>query len=122
MATANLSAQYLLRPDTVGGKVQAESLFNRRLFGDSLVTSFCIIIPTEVKAHKHASHSEHVMVIEGEGRMRIGNENLTVKAGDLIFIPANTVHSVRSIGKVPLKVLSIQAPQFDGTDRIFVKE
>jgi len=94
-------------------------IYVRNLFNDSLSSSFCILIPDEVKAHKHQHHCEHVLVLEGEGLMKLGAKEFMIRKHDLIFIPANTVHSVRSPGPVPLKVLSIQAPYFDGSDRVY---
>jgi mannose-6-phosphate isomerase-like protein (cupin superfamily) len=96
-------------------------LTNKNLFNDSLCSSFCIIIKNEVKGHKHMKHSEHVIVQSGEGVMRLGDKEFTIKEGDVIFIPKGTVHSVIVKGKKPLKVLSIQSPYFNGDDRVMVE-
>lgn len=114
-------SQTVMNTDTIGGDSKA-AIFSKALFSDSLCSSFCIVIRNEVKAHKHLHHSEHVMVLEGEGMMKLGDRSFAIKKGDLIFIPKNTVHAVKSGGKAPLKVLSIQAPLFDGGDRVFVEE
>ena len=52
--------------------------------------------------------------------MKLGEKELKIRKGDVVFIPKNTVHSVKSIGKEPLKVISVQAPFFDGKDRIMI--
>lgn len=93
-------------------------LTTKNLFNDSLSSSFCIIIKNEVKAHKHMKHSEHVIVQSGEAVMRLGEKEFNIKEGDVIFIPKGTVHSVIVKGKKSLKVLSIQSPYFDGSDRV----
>lgn len=108
--------------DSIGATHKSPGTYNKALFGDSLVNSFCIVIKTEVKAHKHQEHSEHVIVLDGEGMMKLGDKKFEIKKGDVIFIPKNTVHSVKSTGKVPLKVISVQAPLFNGSDRIFIEE
>lgn len=108
--------------DTVGNHSNTENLYVKFLHGDSLASSFCIVIKKEVKAHVHRTHSEHVTVIEGEGRMKLGDKEFVIKKGDLVFIPKNMVHSVVTTSKIPLKVLSVQAPLFDGSDRVFVEE
>lgn len=97
------------------------SLTNKTLFSDSLASSFCIIIKSEVKSHKHLKHTEHVIVQEGEGVMKLNDKEFTIKEGDVIFIPKNTVHSVIVKGKKPLKVLSIQSPNFNGDDRVMME-
>jgi mannose-6-phosphate isomerase-like protein (cupin superfamily) len=116
----NLSAQQYLSTDTVGLKTVSDNIYNRAAFSDSLVSSFVILIKKEVKAHKHLYHAEHVVVLAGAGKMKLGEKTIMIKKGDLVFIPKNTIHSVESISKKePLKVISIQAPHFDGKDRVF---
>jgi mannose-6-phosphate isomerase-like protein (cupin superfamily) len=110
-----------LNTDTVGLRTVSDNLYNKPLFSDSLASSFVIIIKKEVKAHKHLSHSEHVVILEGSGTMRLGEKSLEIKKGDVIFIPKNTIHAVKSNGKQPLKVLSVQSPYFNGKDRIFTE-
>jgi mannose-6-phosphate isomerase-like protein (cupin superfamily) len=94
----------------------------RDIGSDSLSSGNVIWIKTELKAHKHLTHSEHVYVIDGEAEMRLGDKTVKVKNGDIIFIPKGTVHAVKVTSKRPLKVLSVQAPHSDGTDRVFVNE
>ncbi len=95
--------------------------FSKSVFSDSLVSSSVICINKEVKLHKHLEHAEHVLVLEGEGEMRLGTEVFVIKKNDLIFIPKNTPHAVKTISAIPLKVLSIQAPLFDGKDRVMLE-
>lgn len=118
----SVNSQTVVNLDTVSIPAKTENIYNTLLFSDSLASSFCIVIKNEVKPHKHQFHSEHVLVVEGEGQMRLANKLFKIKKGDLIFIPKNTIHSVKTISKQPLKVVSIQAPLFDGTDRISIEE
>ena len=115
--------------DTVKAYGDYENIYLRKLNSDSLVSSFVIFIKKEVKAHKHVTHSEHVYILEGEGEMTVGDvsalfntsKKFTVKKGDMIFIPKGTVHSLTVTSKSPMKVLSVQAPMFDGKDRVIVE-
>lgn len=118
----SVESQTVIDLDTLKLPQQTENVFNKALFSDSLTSSFCIIIKNEVKAHKHQFHSEHVYVMEGEAQMRLGDKTFKIKKGDLVFIPKNTIHAVKTTSKQPLKVISIQAPLFDGKDRIFTEE
>ncbi|MEO6305364.1 MAG: cupin domain-containing protein [Bacteroidia bacterium] len=118
----SVRSQTVVNLDTVKLPAKTENVFNKILFNDSLVSSFCIIIKNNVKPHKHQYHSEHVFVMEGEGRMSLGDKTFKLKKGDLVFIPKNTIHSVKTTSKEPLKVVSIQAPFFDGKDRIIIEE
>lgn len=93
----------------------------RALHTDSLASSFLICIPREVKAHYHAAHTEHVVVLEGEGELLLGDSLIAIRPGDIIAIPRGTVHAVRTRSEGPLRVLSVQAPRFDGSDRVPVE-
>lgn len=110
-----------INANNISPKEPFENIYSEKIAEDSLTTSFIIWIKKEVKLHKHIAHSEHVIVIEGEGEMRIGNEWLKIKAGDILFIPKNTAHKVVTTSNSPLKVISIQSPHFDGTDRILLE-
>ncbi len=98
-----------------------ENIYSQKIYGDSLSTSFLILIKKEVKLHKHLEHSEHVYVLEGEGNMQLGNDWFKIKSGDIIFIPKNTPHKVVTTSKNSLKIISIQSPYFDGSDRILLE-
>ena len=95
-----------------------DNLSIHSLNSDSNVTSVVIWIRKEVKPHLHASHTEHVYILEGNGRMLLGEKTIDVNPGDLIFIPENTQHALKVTSDVPMKVISIQAPEFDGKDRV----
>lgn len=110
-----------MNTDTVGLKTVSDNIYNSPFFGDSLASSFVILIKKEVKLHKHLHHSEHVVVLNGNGTMKLGDRLIEIKKGDVVFIPKNTPHSVKVNSKEPLKVLSIQAPFFDGKDRIMIE-
>ncbi len=111
-------AQGMQDLDTVKAPGSYENIHIQTLHHDSLVSSFLIFIKKEVKAHRHDHHAEHVYILEGEGEMILGKEKIKVKKGSLIYIPAGTVHSLKVLSKKPMRVLSLQAPYFDGKDRI----
>ena len=95
-----------------------DNLYIKKLSSDSLSTSFAIWIKLKVKLHKHDFHTEHVYVLEGSGDFTFGDTTQPIKKGDLITIPKNTWHGVEVTSKVPLKVVSIQSPEFKGIDRV----
>lgn len=93
----------------------------QRITGDSLSTTFFIAIKHEVKLHKHLNHSETIYVLQGTGRMQLGDTWFDIGSGDLVFIPKNTPHKVFTTSDIPLQVISIQSPEFDGSDRILLE-
>ena len=120
----NLKSQpnYFIGLDTIKAPKNLENTSTIPLFHDTInVSSFLIFIKKEVKLHKHITHDEQVYVIEGEGQMQLGEKIKEIKKGDFIFIPKNTFHSVKTTSNNELKVISIQAPYFDGKDRFFKK-
>jgi mannose-6-phosphate isomerase-like protein (cupin superfamily) len=99
-----------------------ENIKVQKLALDSLSTGFLIWIKKNVPAHRHEFHSENVYILEGEGKMTLANDTFHIKAGSYVFIPTNAVHSVIvDETKGVMKVLSVQSPFFDGTDRVFVE-
>lgn len=95
-----------------------DNVFSKQLYSDSLTTTFVIWIKAQVPLHKHTTHTEQVYILEGTAQMTLGDSLFTVQAGDHIFIPMGTPHKAVVTSTTPLKVLSIQTPMFDGTDRI----
>ncbi len=70
--------------------------------------------------HIHREHDETVYCLKGEGRFLLGDKTFHAGPGDLIFIPAGTVHTPISDGY--FAGLSIYSPHFDpaNPDREFV--
>lgn len=95
-----------------------ENVHVQRIQGDSNYTAFVIWIKKEVKPHFHQHHTEVITVLEGKARMTLNEHRFTIKKGDVLVIPEGSVHSVINKHKKPLKVLSVQTPWFDGSDRI----
>ncbi len=89
-----------------------------KIADDSLSTSFLIWVREGVKRHFHATHTEHVTVIEGTGEMMLGDSLFVVKPGDFLLIPKGVPHAVTAI--TPMKVLSIQTPRWTTEDRVFL--
>lgn len=110
-----------INTDSIGKNTKTDNIYIQKCSSDSLASGFVIVIKKEVKLHKHLQHSEHVYVLEGEGKMQLGNKEFIIKKNDLIFIPKNTPHKVITTSKKPLKVISIQSPHFDGKDRIILE-
>jgi quercetin dioxygenase-like cupin family protein len=97
---------------------EAENVAVEQLATDSLCTSFMIWIKGGVKHHFHQNHTECIYIIEGSGEMTLADSTFTVNAGDFVQIPKGVVHAVTATK--PMKVLSIQTPQWIVEDRKFI--
>lgn len=84
-------------------------------------TSFVIWVKDNVPAHYHKHHNETLNFLEGEGVFTVGGVKHEVKPGDFITIPKTVVHEFKTTSKTPVKVISIQAPEFLGKDIIWIK-
>jgi mannose-6-phosphate isomerase-like protein (cupin superfamily) len=62
--------------------------------------------------HRHEPEQVYV-IVEGTGRMRVGEEEEEVVTGDLIYIPPNLVHAIENRSEDVLSYLSAATPAFD---------
>jgi quercetin dioxygenase-like cupin family protein len=90
--------------------------------GDHASTNLVQAPPGAVlKMHYHRYRDEVAYIIKGEAVFTLSGMNYTARAGDLIFIPAMTLHRVVATGNETFQVASTFAPPFDGKDRIYVE-
>ena len=99
-----------------------DNIYVKKIDTDSLSTTFAIWVKLQVKMHKHLNHVENVYILEGTGDFTVSDSTYEVKKGDLIVIPKNTWHGVTISSKNPMKVISIQSPEFKGIDRVFKED
>jgi uncharacterized cupin superfamily protein len=76
-----------------------------------LGASFDILAPGKrgCPYHLHHAQEEMFIVLEGCGTLRVADEMLPLKAGDVVFIPAGPEypHQILNTSDAPLKYLSI---------------
>jgi mannose-6-phosphate isomerase-like protein (cupin superfamily) len=70
--------------------------------------------------HYHPQTEEIYYILEGTGRMTIGQESAEVGPGDAIAIPPGAVHTITATGSVPLKFLCCCAPGYEHSDTVLV--
>ncbi len=122
LVTFSIQAQ-IIQPNNLQPNEDYDNLKVKSMYSDSLVSTFTIWIKKGVKAHKHVHHTEQVQVLEGAAEMVLGNDTLFIQTGDWIVIPKNTIHAISKVyGNRPLKVISIQTPQYFAQDRVFIDE
>ena len=114
-----ISQNYIASFDSIQPEKNYENINVKKLSSDINATTFAIWVKKSVRLHKHVQHVENVYISEGYGEFQLGDSTYKVKSGDLIIIPKNTWHGVVVKSKEPMKVISIQSPEFTGNDRIF---
>ncbi len=66
--------------------------------------------------HYHARTEEIYYITAGEGRLRVGAETRTVRAGDAIAIPPGHRHKLWNTGPQPLRLLCCCSPAYEQAD------
>lgn len=99
-------------------KGEFENSERKKLYSDKNTTSSIVWVKKETKSHKHISHTVTQYVIEGKGIMTIGDKEFKVKSGSYYVTPEKTFHSLIVTSKKPMKILTVQTPEFFGKDRI----
>jgi quercetin dioxygenase-like cupin family protein len=64
----------------------------------------------QVPAHYHKSHAETFYIVSGQVEWTVGGQTQVLKAGDLVHIPAYTVHSVKVVGNADMRTLMLYQP------------
>jgi mannose-6-phosphate isomerase-like protein (cupin superfamily) len=71
--------------------------------------------------HYHPLTEEIYYILEGRGRMTIGEDDREVGPGDAIAIPPGTVHTILNSGSETLKFLCCCAPGYEDSDTVLVQ-
>jgi mannose-6-phosphate isomerase-like protein (cupin superfamily) len=72
-------------------------------------------------AHLHRAAEEIYLFTGGEGRMRLGDEEGPVRAGDAVVIPPGTPHKLFNPGAEPLVLLCCCAPAYSHEDTVLLE-
>lgn len=83
----------------------AEQTEGRLTFQDELWHPGLDVIP-----HFHKKHFEIFYVISGQVEWTVAGETHLMSAGDLVYIPANTIHAVHVVGDKDAHMLMIYEP------------
>jgi quercetin dioxygenase-like cupin family protein len=67
--------------------------------------------------HTHGSEEEALYVLEGELRVRLGDELSAAPAGTFVFVPRGVPHNFQNVGDEPARILVLFAPA--GMERFF---
>ena len=72
-------------------------------------------------AHLHRTTEEIYLFTSGSGRMKLGDEEAEVSAGDTVVIPPGTPHKLWNAGAEPLKLLCCCAPPYTHEDTFLMQ-
>ena len=92
----------------------------RELFRDAGTSHHVVSIRDGETPHRHDGHDLVVLILEGEGTMRLGDGVQPVGKGSILYVPRGTVHAFRNGGSGTAVAYAVYAPAFDGRDRVEV--
>jgi mannose-6-phosphate isomerase-like protein (cupin superfamily) len=75
----------------------------------------------ETIEHLHRVSEEIYHFVSGAGRMRLGDEEGDVRAGDTVVIPPGTRHKLWNPGTEPLVLLCCCAPPYSHDDTVLLE-
>ena len=55
--------------------------------------------------HSHPQHEEVYYVIQGHGKMVVGDSEYDIKTGDALYVPFGVFHTTSNTGILPLQLL-----------------
>lgn len=64
------------------------------------------------KSHKHSPEQSYI-IIQGQGKMNVGEQSRIVERGDIIHIPSNFEHCIKNQGDKTLIYISASTPAYD---------
>ncbi|MQA72891.1 MAG: cupin domain-containing protein [Solirubrobacterales bacterium] len=73
---------------------------------------------SETIAHHHRTSEEIYHFVSGAGRMRLGDQEAQVRAGDTVAIAPGTPHKLYNPGPEPLVLLCSCAPPYSDGDTV----
>jgi mannose-6-phosphate isomerase-like protein (cupin superfamily) len=71
--------------------------------------------------HHHVQTEEIYYILEGQGRMVVGEEDRTVGPGDAVAIPPGAFHQITNTGIGVLKFLCCCAPGYEHDDTVLAE-
>ena len=76
---------------------------------------------TQTIAHFHRASEEIYLFTGGSGRLRLGEEEQSVRAGDCVVIPPGVAHKLWADERQPLVLLCCCSPAYSHADTVLLE-
>ena len=92
------------------GPVDLYEIWSKSDFESNVDFMDRVVVPpgTTIGFHRHGNNEEMYIVLNGNGRMRIEDEEVVVKQGDMILNPAGGQHGLTNDSDDDIDILVIQ--------------
>ncbi|MDH3514576.1 MAG: cupin domain-containing protein, partial [Gammaproteobacteria bacterium] len=101
---------------------EAENIRAVTLARNNRSSSLLVQVRDREPLHRHADSDITVLLLRGEGDIRLGQQTIAVKAGDVTHIPRGAIHAFINRGPEPAAALVVYSPAPGPKDRILVEE
>jgi len=88
---------------------------------DNLAWSLAVADIKQIVPHFHRHTLETYTVVAGILEVTINNENSVLRAGDVVTIPINAIHTARSLSEGPARILVSCLPAWTEEDHIIAE-
>jgi quercetin dioxygenase-like cupin family protein len=95
---------------SMGGTSHVFNLVSQDTSGQLSLMEATIQPHTLVMPHHHTHEDELLIALEGEAGLRVGEQEMTISAGFVVFIPRGVVHALWNATDAPSKGFSIFTP------------
>lgn len=72
-----------------------------------------------VTPHHHRRTEEIYYILSGRGMMTVGDDRREVAAGDAVYIPPMSRHTLENTGREAMRIVLVCGPAFSFEDEIF---
>ncbi|MBC7578716.1 MAG: cupin domain-containing protein [Tardiphaga sp.] len=111
IAAENIVAQVIHVPELTGDALGPASATGFRSKSFMAADGATIAIQDgNVPKHMHPNTNEIQYILEGSGTIWLGDQEVAVKAGDLVIIPKGTAHAGTKPDGRPFKSIAIKTP------------
>jgi mannose-6-phosphate isomerase-like protein (cupin superfamily) len=108
----------IIKPDAAprrsleAGRGHSIRLIDAGIGAESLDVHVNVLAPhgPRGRVHRHTRSDNAYIVISGEGLLTVENEQHTIVADDVVFIPAGTRHSLSNVSSDELVICEIYSP------------
>ena len=100
----------------------AETVYEVTTAEDGLPFGIAIADILQSTPHFHKLTAETYTVVQGTLEVSLDQNKYVLSPGDVIRIPPNVIHSARSLGSEPARIVVITLPEFSPDDYYVVTE
>jgi mannose-6-phosphate isomerase-like protein (cupin superfamily) len=90
--------------------IRVKSLEKRATWPEASVTLVEVDAGGVIELHVHQENYESAYVLSGDGLLHVPEGDVTIKAGDGVTIPPQTLHGLENTGSEPMRILAVHIP------------